>query len=228
MRLLAIVFVVMLTMAAGAQEEKPSVPASQEDIRSLQEEIGRLRSEALVIERKSVARSKTEQAERQKLIDANKAEIASMEDKLAREIEAFSRESAIANEKRAQAESKERHFFLILWGELALCACVVLALVLFLVLRSSKKQKILIDPTAPEVKDFSLRNGNLNPVPAVFSLRNGKKFRCTVELRPGLDPLVHIEGVEHGVAWGKRRQVMESMMNESITPGLKIVDSSRQ
>ena len=216
-RVLFFAFVLALALTVCAQEEK-SVPASQQDVKNLQIEIGRLRQEAKAVESDSMARSKEERLERKRMLDANTAAISALEKKLD--------DAQKANEEQARKASEEealrqRRVWYIAGGGVGIVVILVLLSSYFrkkkkvidsvvlstsVVVEVENRQEVLTDPEIMDLKDFSVRNNGIQEIPFILTTHDGNKHNCLGVLRGSEIPLVYIGNNQTPVAWNKRRQ----------------------
>lgn len=207
----ACTFVCSFAQVVGTAE-KPTEPASREDVQELQQELKRMRREAQLAEKNSVSRNAQE---RQRLLQENKEAISVTEKKLADKLEAIEREARKANEDRLRTQR-------VVWPIILIVLILGSLLLGLFFLRKSRTEErvvytidvgqkrevpgILKNPDIPALKEFSAQNDGIEKVPFVLTLQDGRCFHCMAKLRDGLDPLVYIENESTPVAWDKRRQ----------------------
>jgi hypothetical protein len=74
------------------------------------------------------------------------------------------------------------------------------------------EEKILVDPTTEEVKEFSRSHGYMKMVPIILPLKTGQRLSCIAEIREGQDHCVHFVESKDPATWRKRYEKAEKIL----------------
>lgn len=191
-------FAITLILVASAQEaeEQETVvqPASQQDVKSLEEKIQILNRQILAAEKKSATRSQAEKLEIQKAQETQKTMLVDLQKQLE-----TAKKEAVAREKEQARQNwvMMRNVF-VFFGAVIL----VIGVVFCFKLLKSKKPPILIDPDIPQLKEYSVKY-KTKKVPFFLLLKEGDKFECVADLR-GSEVITQIGQDTSYVPWKKR------------------------
>lgn len=217
---LALVFVFTYAYAQVDTPEKTAIPASQEDVRKLQNELKLMRKRSLESE-KAFANLST--AERLKMLQENKAAISATEKKLADKMESNGREARNRSENQIRTQ---RTFWSITLGAVLLSGVVLGWLLIHknralpkVVIVSTKDKNdeisdILIDPNKPTIRETLSKKQQQR---FVFSIKDGTQIDCVAELKDGEPFVTKMNGQKVFIAWDKRRTSAEKLIARSTT-----------
>lgn len=75
---------------------------------------------------------------------------------------------------------------------------------------------IRVDPDIPSLREYSARNGNINPVPFILTLHDGTKVVCEAQLNEESSPLiVSISGKKCFIRWKNRVKAVIKFLKDN-------------
>ncbi len=197
-------------------------PVSSEDLEKMTLEIGRLNKAIQTADKKSADRLKTERENSRKQLEQLKKTFEDQQAKRFAELESARAKEATerAEEARIVAATSRKYFYGVVIGLAILASLVITG---FVVVRRKagavevplhqtqevKKNEILQDPSADQLKEYAIQNGNLVKVPFTITIDGKEKpVLCFAQVVPGAELLVvNVEGVDlpDPIAWNTRK-----------------------